>query len=41
MISDDLKVEGEFYVALIYNYFITHNKTLGYDNVGTVGHGMH
>ena len=41
MISEDLRVNGEFYVAPVYNYIIRRGaKVVPYD-IGTVGNGMY
>ena len=41
MIVKDLRVNGEFYVAPVYNELITQGKMFGYFNIGRVGDGMY
>jgi NDP-sugar pyrophosphorylase family protein len=41
MIAADKRVNGEFYVAPVYNELIADGATIGYDNVGAVGAGMY
>jgi len=41
MISENLRVNGEFYVAPTYNSMISKGSTVRTFNVGTVGSGMH
>ena len=41
MIAADERVNGEFYVAPVYNQLIAEGAVIGYDNVGAVGDGMY
>ncbi len=41
MIRKDLRVNGEFYVAPVYNELIASGQLVGYYNIGQVGSGMH
>lgn len=41
MIAADERVNGEFYVAPVYNQLIAAGARIGVDNVGTVGAGMY
>ena len=41
MIEKDLRVNGEFYVAPVYNELISSGKPIGYFNIGKVGDGMY
>jgi NDP-sugar pyrophosphorylase family protein len=41
MIAADERVNGEFYVAPVYNQLIAQGAVIGYDNVGAVGDGMY
>lgn len=41
MIEQDLKVNGEFYVAPTYNQLIAQGKKIGIKNIGSVGCGMY
>ena len=41
MIKDNLRVNGEFYVAPVYNTMIADGKKIVYYNVGTVDAGMY
>ncbi|MEO8153072.1 MAG: glycosyltransferase family 2 protein [Rhizobacter sp.] len=41
MIERDLRVNGEFYVAPVYNELIAQGHRIGVHNVGTEGAGMH
>jgi NDP-sugar pyrophosphorylase family protein len=41
MIAADERVNGEFYVAPVYNHLIAQGAVIGYDNVGAVGDGMY
>lgn len=41
MISKELRVNGEFYVAPVYNELIAEGKKLGYYNIGRDGEGMY
>jgi NDP-sugar pyrophosphorylase family protein len=41
MIAAEKRVNGEFYVAPVYNELIAEGATLGVDNVGTVDDGMY
>lgn len=40
MISADLRVNGEFYVAPIYNQLIADGLSIGFENIGSVEDGM-
>ncbi len=40
MIDEDALVNGEFYVAPVYNYLIGNGAELGYWNIGSEGDGM-
>lgn len=40
MISDNERVNGEFYVAPVYNQIIKQGKRVGIYNIGSEGHGM-
>jgi dTDP-glucose pyrophosphorylase len=41
MIAREEKVNGEFYVAPVYNQLIVDGAKIGISSVGTDGHGMH
>ena len=41
MIFNDHRVNGEFYVAPVYNSLITQNQKIGIYNIGSEGSGMH
>ena len=41
MIARDLRVNGEFYVAPVYNLLIEEGRRIAVHNVGGVGDGMH
>ena len=41
MIALNLRVNGEFYVAPVYNQMIEAGKQIGIWNVGAVGEGMY
>jgi hypothetical protein len=41
MISKNLRVNNEFYVAPAYNEMILAGKRINYFNIGSLGHGMH
>jgi NDP-sugar pyrophosphorylase family protein len=41
MIAADERVNGEFYVAPVYNALIAEGATIGYDNVGVVDEDVH
>jgi NDP-sugar pyrophosphorylase family protein len=41
MIAADERVNGEFYVAPVYNVLIAEGATIGYDNVGAVDEDVH
>jgi dTDP-glucose pyrophosphorylase len=41
MIAADERVNGEFYVAPVYNQLIAEGAAIGIDNVGSVGAGMY
>jgi NDP-sugar pyrophosphorylase family protein len=41
MIAADERVNGEFYVAPVYNRLIAEGAAIGVDNVGSVGAGMY
>jgi dTDP-glucose pyrophosphorylase len=41
MIKYNDRVNNEFYVAPVYNYFLTKKKKLGIYNIGQEGHGMY
>ena len=41
MIAKDLRVNGEFYVAPVYNELISRGQIIGYYNIGRVGSGMY
>ena len=41
MIAADERVNGEFYVAPVYNQLIAAGARIGIDNVGSVGDGMY
>jgi len=41
MIREDLRVNGEFYVAPTYNQLIRTGHKIGYTNIGSEGKGMH
>jgi NDP-sugar pyrophosphorylase family protein len=41
MIREDRRVNGEFYVAPVYNELIVHGAKLGVFNIGSVGDGMY
>lgn len=41
MIAKDLRVNGEFYVAPVYNELIARGQVFGYFNIGRVGDGMY
>jgi dTDP-glucose pyrophosphorylase len=41
MIDTNLRTNGEFYVAPVYNLMIQAKKQIGVFGVGEVGHGMH
>ena len=41
MIDADKRVNGEFYVAPVYNELIERGANVGFDNIGTVGAGMY
>lgn len=41
MIAKGLKVNGEFYVAPVYNELISQGKRIGFYNIGSVGNGMY
>ena len=41
MIAADLRVNGEFYVAPIYNQLIAEGLSIGFDNIGSVEDGMY
>lgn len=41
MIEKNLRVNGEFYVAPVYNELIAEGQRMGYYNVGKVGAGMY
>jgi NDP-sugar pyrophosphorylase family protein len=41
MIASEKRVNGEFYVAPVYNELIAEGAVVGYDNIGSVGAGMY
>jgi|SRR3989338_1155536 len=41
MIDKGARVNGEFYVAPVYNELISQSQTIGYFNIGKVGDGMY
>jgi dTDP-glucose pyrophosphorylase len=41
MIADDERVNGEFYVAPVYNRMVAADRRIGIFGIGTDGHGMH
>jgi hypothetical protein len=41
MISKNLRVNNEFYVAPTYNEMINNGKNIKYFNIGSLGNGMH
>ena len=41
MISKNIRVNNEFYVAPVYNELIAEGKRIDFFNIGEVGHGMH
>lgn len=41
MIAADERVNGEFYVAPVYNRMVASNRRIGIYGIGTDGHGMH
>jgi hypothetical protein len=41
MIAQDLRVNGEFYVAPVYNQLIMDKKKIGIWNIGREGNGMY
>ena len=41
MIADDERVNGEFYVAPVYNRMVASNRRIGIYGIGTDGKGMH
>jgi len=41
MIAKDLKVNGEFYVAPVYNILVEQGRRIATYNVGSVGNGMY
>ena len=41
MITQNMRVNGEFYVAPVYNQLIGENKKIGVYNVGSESNGMH
>lgn len=41
MIEKGLRVNGEFYVAPVYNELISQGHAIGYFNIGKVGNGMY
>lgn len=41
MIRRDLRTQGEFYVAPVYNMFIEGGKPINFKNVGSLGDGMY
>jgi len=41
MIARDERVNGEFYVAPVYNEMIAHGARIGVYDIGAEGHGMH
>lgn len=41
MIADDERVNGEFYVAPVYNRLVAMNRKIGIYGIGTDGNGMH
>lgn len=41
MIDKNLRVNGEFYVAPVYNELISQGHVVGFYNVGSVGNGMY
>jgi NDP-sugar pyrophosphorylase family protein len=41
MIANDLRVNGEFYVAPVYNQLIASGSKVGVYNIGSIGSGMH
>lgn len=41
MIKKGLRVNGEFYVAPVYNELIAEGQLVGYSNIGKVGSGMY
>jgi dTDP-glucose pyrophosphorylase len=41
MIDRNLRVNGEFYVAPVYNQLVEQNKRIGIFNIGSVGAGMY
>lgn len=41
MIRENRRVNGEFYVAPVYNELLSRGAKLDVFNIGTVGHGMH
>jgi NDP-sugar pyrophosphorylase family protein len=41
MIKNELKVNGEYYVAPVYNFLISENSKIKYFNIGKVGDGMY
>jgi len=41
MIAKDIRVNGEFYVAPVYNEMIAKGANIGYFDIGSVDHGMY
>ena len=41
MVAANKRVNGEFYVAPVYNEMLTHGLTVGFYNIGRVGDGMY
>ena len=41
MIEQNLRVNGEFYVAPVYNLLINDGKKIVFQNIGGIGCGMH
>lgn len=41
MIDEDMRVNGEFYVAPVYNYLIRHGADIRVHSIGRLGAGMH
>ena len=41
MIREDNRVNGEFYVAPVYNYLIKNKSNIGIYNIGSVNNGMY
>lgn len=41
MMERDIRTNGEFYVAPVYNLMIEDGKIIGYYNIGSIDHGMY